>query len=150
MLFRSVRAHVPWSATPPREIPPRPLAVVSPAAFSVVDRLGFPGSNCFSGLNSHGPHARPPTHQPRCRHPDCKAGYRPAGLGFSRAGLAPAGRQTEFPKSPHHSLLSDQHCLVASNDATTKIIPPRLLCGRPPGGQFKIDPLCSFPQAHIN
>src|SRR5262249_26684389 len=42
--YWAVHAHVPWSATPPRGIPPRPLTVVSPAAFSVVDRLGFPGS----------------------------------------------------------------------------------------------------------
>jgi len=44
-----IRTDVPCSATPPRGIPPRPVAVVSPAAFSVVDRLGFPGSIAFRG-----------------------------------------------------------------------------------------------------
>jgi hypothetical protein len=47
--YRAVRTYVPWSATPPRGIPPRPFAVVSPAAFSGIERLGFPGSIAFRG-----------------------------------------------------------------------------------------------------
>jgi hypothetical protein len=89
------------------------LTVTSPAAFRVGDPLGFPGRT-ISGLHSHGPRVRLPTHQPARRHVGCKAGYRPAGLGFGRAGFAPAGRQTEFRESPHCSLLSDQHCLAAT------------------------------------
>jgi hypothetical protein len=85
---------------------------------------GLPGIDCVSGLISHGPHACLPTHQPACYHPDGKTGYRPAGLRFDRAGLAPAGRQTEFPKSLHDSLLSDQHSLVASNDETSSGLRP--------------------------
>jgi len=91
----SSSANVPRSATPPRETPPRPVAVASPAAFRVGDPLGFPGRT-ISGLYPRGPRACLPTHQPpRCRG-GCKAGYRPAGLGFDRAGFVPAGRQTEF------------------------------------------------------
>src|SRR5262249_30746452 len=37
-----------------------------------------------------------PTHPPGSYLPKGKADYRPAGLGFGRAGLAPAGRRTEF------------------------------------------------------
>ncbi len=89
-------AHVPWSSTPPGGASPCPLAVALPTAFGVYDPLGFPERMTISGLHSHGPRARLPTHQPeRCRS-SCKAGYRPAGLSFSRAGLAPAGQQTEF------------------------------------------------------
>ena len=84
-------SSVPWSSTPPREAPPRPLTVTPPTAFRVGDPLGFPVGT-ISGLHSHGPRARLPTHQPpRCRD-GCKAGYRPAGLGFGRAGFAPAGQ----------------------------------------------------------
>ena len=91
----SSSSNVPWSSTPPREASPRPVAVTPPAAFRVGDLLGFPGGT-LSGLHSHGPRACLPTHQPSRCHDGCKAGYRPAGLGFSRAGFAPAGRRTEF------------------------------------------------------
>ena len=43
-----------------------------------------------------GPLVRLPTHQSNHYWRNCKADYRPAGLGFSRAGFAPAGRQIEF------------------------------------------------------
>jgi hypothetical protein len=72
--------------------------VAPPAAFRGSHPLGFPGRMTISGLRSHGPRARLPTHQPgRCR-PDCKADCRPAGLSGGRAGLAPAGQCTEFPE----------------------------------------------------
>lgn len=105
-------SRVPRSATPPRGASPRPVAVTLPAAFRVGDPLGFPGRT-ISGLYPRGPRVRLPTHQPpRCRD-GCKAGYRPAGLSFGRAGFAPAGRQTEFHEVIA-SLLPDQHSLVAS------------------------------------
>ena len=88
-------SNVPRSSTPPRKTPPRPLTVTSSAAFRVGDPLGFPGRT-ISGLHSRGPFVRLPTHQSNHYGPDCKADYRPAGLGFSRTGFAPAGRQTEF------------------------------------------------------
>src|SRR4051812_2251889 len=106
-------SSAPRSSPPPRETPPRPLTVTPPTAFRVGDPLGFPVGT-ISGLHSHGPRARLPTHQPpRCRD-GCKAGYRPAGLSFGRAGFAPAGQQTEFRELNACSLLSDQHSLVAS------------------------------------
>ena len=91
----SSSSNVPRSSTPPRKTPPRPVAVTSSAAFRVGDPLGFPGRT-ISGLHPRGPLVRLPTHQSNHYWRDCKAGYRPAGLGFSRAGFAPAGRQTEF------------------------------------------------------
>ena len=105
-------SSAPRSSTPPREAPPRPVAVTPPAAFRVGDPLGFPGRT-ISGLHTRGSLVRLPTHQPSHCWLDCKADYRPAGLGFGRAGFAPAGRQTEFHEviAP---LLPDQHCLVAS------------------------------------
>jgi hypothetical protein len=54
-----------------------------------------------------------PTHRRRRYLRRRKARYRPAGLSFGRTGFAPAGQQTEFHELPHHSLLSDQHRLVA-------------------------------------
>ena len=84
-------SSVPRSSTPPRETPPRPFAVTSPAAFRVGDPLGFPGRT-ISGLHPRGPLVRLPTHQSRHYWRNCKANYRPAGLGFGRTGFAPAGR----------------------------------------------------------
>jgi hypothetical protein len=105
-------AHAPRSAIPPRKAPPRPFAVAPSTAFRVRRPLGFPGISAFSGPYPRGSHARLPTHQPSRYRGGCKAGYRPAGLSFSRAGFAPAGRQTEFHEVIA-SLLPDQHCLVA-------------------------------------
>ena len=107
-------SSAPRSSTPPREAPPRPLTVTPPAAFRVGDPLGFPGRT-ISGLHTRGSLARLPTHQPSHCWLDCKADYRPAGLGFGRAGFAPAGRQTEFHEVIA-SLLPDQHGLVASTN----------------------------------
>ena len=56
---------------------------------------GLPGKTHF-GAVSRGSPVRLPTHQPNHYWNSCKASYRPAGLGFNRAGFAPAGRQTEF------------------------------------------------------
>src|SRR5947209_4651478 len=105
-------SSAPRSSTPPRGAPPRPLAVTPPAAFRVGDPLGFPGRT-ISGLHTRGSLVRLPTHQSSHCWPDCKADYRPAGLGFGRAGFAPAGRRTEFHEGIA-SLLPDQHCLAAT------------------------------------
>src|SRR5271170_7202169 len=45
-----------------------------------------------------------------------KARYRLGGLTLRRAGLAPAGRCTEFHEVIATSILSDQPCLVTLND----------------------------------
>src|SRR2546421_11955930 len=97
----------------------RCLTVTPPAAFRVGDPLGFPGRT-ISGLHTRGSLVRLPTHQSSHCWLACKADYRPAGLGFGRAGFAPAGRRTEFHEVIT-SLLPDQHCLVA----TTKVVSNR-------------------------
>ena len=91
----SSSSNVPRSSTPPWKTPPRPVAVTFSAAFRGGDPLGFPGLP-ISRLLPRGPLVCLPTHQSGHYWHDCKAGYRPAGLGFRRAGFAPAGRQTEF------------------------------------------------------
>ena len=57
-----------------------------------------PGISALSRPLSRSPHVCAPTHRRPCCHGRRKARYRPAGLGFGRAGFAPAGRRTEFLK----------------------------------------------------
>lgn len=57
-----------------------------------------PGISALSRPLSRSPHVCSPTHRPPCCHGRRKDRYRPAGLGFGRAGFAPAGRRTEFLK----------------------------------------------------
>ncbi len=80
------------------------------AAFRLTDALDI-RNRTISRLVSHGPRPRVPTHRRRRCRRRRKAHYRPAGLSLGRTGFAPAGRFTEFPKSP--LFLSDQHFLVA-------------------------------------
>jgi hypothetical protein len=47
----------------------------------------------------HGPYARVPTHRQRRYRRHRKARYRPAGLGFDRAGKSPARRNKNFQSS---------------------------------------------------
>jgi len=62
--------------------------------------------------------------------------YRLGRLTLSRAGFAPAGRQTKFHEGIVSSLPFDQHCLVALNflymgpggSARWLGLPPDLLC----------------------
>jgi hypothetical protein len=93
-----------WAVRRRRAVVVHPAGCVAPSPCTGDDDCclqecqtpGHPGSQCFRGRLPHGSTACLPTHQPGCCHPDCKADYRPAGLGFGRAGLAPAGRLTEF------------------------------------------------------
>ena len=105
-------------STPPRGASPRPLTVAPPAAFRAQDPLGFPGNGQFRGCNptAHllaylrinrdvtGPAARLTTDL----------------LGSALVGrdLHPLGNRPNFAKSPHDSLLSDRHCLVATLSLT--------------------------------
>ena len=74
------------------------------AAFDVVERLGN-RNNAVFGADSHGPRARVPTYRRQeCRSCRRKARYRSAGLGFDRAGFAPAGRRTAFLRRDFTSL----------------------------------------------
>lgn len=97
--LRTCRGHLPRRL----ERPPRPLAVTSllpsgpPRPWAEPE---FP----FRWLAHHGPRVRLPTHQRSRYRERCKAGYRPAGLSFGRAGFAPAGRL--FRISRRHRLTS--------------------------------------------
>jgi len=82
----------------------------SPSSYSA---LSAPGDSNFRGRIPHGPHARAPTHRRGRRRPRRKARYRLGGLTLGRAGIAPAGRSTEFHGLSHRSLPSDQPSLVA-------------------------------------
>lgn len=62
------------------------------AAFGAAEPLGVRNPGTFRGCLLLGSHAHLPTHQPARYRTRCKARYRPAGLGFGRAGFAPAGR----------------------------------------------------------
>jgi hypothetical protein len=62
------------------------------AAFRNADILGVRNPGTFRGCFFLGSHAHVPTHQPARYRTSCKVRYRPAGLGFGRAGFAPAGR----------------------------------------------------------
>lgn len=93
--------YVPWSSTPP--VAPSTLPTLVPPALlpsKPTDALGF-RKVAISGLCSHGPPARVPTHRRDCHQPRRKARFRPAGLSFGRSGLTPAGRLPEFPGLPH-------------------------------------------------
>jgi hypothetical protein len=83
------------------------------AAFRNHDSLGA-REPPVSGLHPHGPYPRVPTH-----HPECIAAPR-ARLATGLLGSALTGQAlhllddfSDFPESPHDSLLSDQPCLVA-------------------------------------
>lgn len=76
------------------------IGAVGAAAFEPKDAIGS-RKVAISGLYSHGPPARVPTHRRGCHQPRRKARFRPAGLSFGRSGLSPAGRLTEFPGLPH-------------------------------------------------
>jgi hypothetical protein len=89
-------AAAPWSSTPPGASPPSPITGGDSCCLQEGQPPGHPEDASFRGRFPHGSAACLPTHQPGCCHPDCKAGYRPAGLGFGRTGLSPAGRQTKF------------------------------------------------------
>jgi len=105
----------PWSNTPPDALRPRPFAApaLSPSGGQWPWASGI---RDISWLHPHGSHARAPTLRPcRCRHRR-KARYRPAGLGFGRAGFAPAGRL--IPISDSHRLLSFQGTGIARSHQT--------------------------------
>jgi hypothetical protein len=89
-------AAAPWSSTPPGVSPPSPSRGDDDCCLQGRQTPGHPGHASFRGRFPHGSAARLPTHQSGCCHPGCKASYRPAGLGFGRTGLSPAGRQTKF------------------------------------------------------
>ncbi len=89
-------AAAPWSSTPPSASSPSPNTGDDNCCLQGWQTPGHPEAQSFRGRIPHGSTARLPTHQPGSCLPDCKADCRPAGLGFGRAGLAPAGRHTEF------------------------------------------------------
>jgi len=77
--------------TPSDALALSPYIEGSATAFMKRVSLGIGDQETFE-VARRGSHARVPTHQRRRCRRRCKAGYRPAGLGFSRAGFAPAGR----------------------------------------------------------
>lgn len=89
-------AAAPWSFTPPGVSSPSPSIGDDDCCLQEGQTPGHPGEASFRGRLPHGSAACLPTHPPGCCHPNGKASYRPAGLGVGRAGLAPAGRHTEF------------------------------------------------------
>jgi len=115
----SSSSNVPRSTTPPRETPPRPLAVTLPAAFRVAEPLGFPERGRFRGCY----HA---AHLLVCLRINRPITGATARLTTDLPGWALVGRDSHpqddkpnFMKSSHDSLLSDQHCLVATSDLPT-------------------------------
>jgi hypothetical protein len=91
-------ACMPWSTTPPGEGVPGPCRT----AFRGLQGCPPPrhaGTFLLFGAEFHGLLACLPTHQPRRYRRDCKAGYRPAGLGSGQAGLSPAGRLHQISRS---------------------------------------------------
>ena len=86
--------------------PHRPIAVAILLPSGPSKPWALPGLS-FRWLSHHGPHARLPTHQRRHYWRRCKAGYRPAGLSFDRAGFAPAGRRFRISGWHRHPSLPD-------------------------------------------
>ena len=85
--LRTCHGHLPRRPCRPH----RPIAVAALLPSSPSRPWALPGLS-FRWLSRHGPHVRLPTHQHHRYRWHCKAGYRPAGLSFSRTGFAPAGR----------------------------------------------------------
>jgi hypothetical protein len=83
-------------------------------AFWVAKPLGI-RELTFSGLTSHGPHLRLPTHRRRGYPLRRKAGYRPAGLALIGRVSHPLDDFSEF----RDFLLSDQPFLVAPANCRT-------------------------------
>jgi hypothetical protein len=101
------------SKTPPDATSARPTYADIAAAATEYSPHGIRNLSLFEA-------SLPPAHSLVCLRIDAslpprrKAHYRPAGLGFSRTGLSPAGQL--FRISGNHRMLtvpSDQHCLVA-------------------------------------
>ena len=90
--LRTCRGRPPRRSTPP----PRPLYGERRCCLQGQSTPWASREGQVSGPHPHGPLVRLPTHRRRHCWDRRKAGYRPAGLSFGRAGFAPAGRQTEF------------------------------------------------------
>ena len=110
----STSSGVPWSSTPPGAYRPSPISRCGRRRLQATRSPRHPGSLPISGLPTHGPHARVPTHRRTRYRSRRKARYRPG-----RAHPWPGGIRTRwmtkqgFMKSSHTPFLLDQPCLVA-------------------------------------
>ena len=109
--------YAPRSRTPPGPPSPHPDLPVTALLPSDVTKPSAPGKRLFDA-GHRSSHACVSTHQhvgyPKC----CKTHLRPAGLSFSRAGLSPAGRLTEFQEvspPPFHRTSIDWPQLLQSH-----------------------------------
>jgi hypothetical protein len=110
------------------------IDAVGAAAFEPKEAIGS-RNVAISGLYSHGPSARVPTHRRGCHQPRRKTRFRPAGLSFDRSGLSPAGRLTEFPGLPHgHSFPTS---IAWSHPIASVPAEPRFSRSRPRGDHSK-------------
>ena len=108
-------SSAPRSTTPPGAPPPRPSWRWRRCCLQDRENPWAPGMCILRGCATRGsgrsrtyarsgPHCfkrHRGGHQRRCCHHRSKARYRPAGLGFGRTGLAPAGRHPNFTESSH-------------------------------------------------
>src|SRR5665811_49844 len=102
--------------------------------------LGHPEADVFRGCF---PAAHPlalPTHQPPPHGDDFKAGYQPAGYALAGWGSHPLDDSSEF-WSTSEDLLSDRHCLVASENLIRPAIVDFLIFGCGPWDDDSMAPL---------
>ena len=87
----STSSGVPWSSTPPGAYRPSPISRCGRRRLQATRSPRHPGSLPISGLPTHGPHARVPTHRRTRYRSRRKARYRPG-----RAHPWPGGIRTRW------------------------------------------------------